>query len=123
MVTFTIAMSAERCRLFTLMPSFLALNSPSVARVNGVAVTPEGGVASATPTNRARTVKPTATSKVARLIIYPFSLPYRSARWKVAGLRSSSPPLLCWLDALVVLPDQVGIELHVVVHCLFLLLF
>src|SRR5215203_3678461 len=44
MTSFTIAMSADCCRLLTLMPSFLALNSPSVARVNGVAVTFEGGV-------------------------------------------------------------------------------
>src|SRR5215207_5900406 len=71
MVTCTSATSAEPGTLFTWMPSFIALISPSVARVNGVAVTPEGVVASATPTNRARTATPTATSKVVRFIIYP----------------------------------------------------
>jgi hypothetical protein len=54
---------------------------PKVARVNGVGVTPLGVVASAAPTTRARrarTVAPTATGKVALLIIYPFYLPQSS---------------------------------------------
>jgi hypothetical protein len=59
---------------------------PNVARViwvavTGVAFTLEGVLASAAPTTtarRARTVAPTVTSKVALLIIYPFSLPQSS---------------------------------------------
>jgi hypothetical protein len=40
-------------------------------------VAPEGGVASAAPTTRARTATPSATSNIALLIvIYPFSFPY-----------------------------------------------
>src|SRR5215207_2607050 len=74
-------MSAERCRLLTLMPSFLALNSPSVARVNRVEVAPEGVVASAAPTNSASTLTPTTTSNIALFIIYPFSLADLSASY------------------------------------------
>src|SRR5919112_4575194 len=95
MTTFAIARSAECRSLSTLIPSLCASNFPSVARVKRVVVAPLlGGVASATPTTRARTVTPTATSNIARLITFILSLSLPHRCWSLDWLCSlMAPPL------------------------------